>query len=233
MKKFTIKTQLLLLAACMIGFQCALALVGYFSIDGMYSGISSVFNVRLPSINYLVQADRDFQQALVAERTLLTEGLSEDTKRALAKDYFANREQVKSRFGKYKALAKSKEEMALIAKFEADFQEWEKVSDSKLGIDASGAFTSGLSLPELIALSNGDVSKSFEKSRDQLDKLQEQVLDFGAKEFQTAEKSYKDTSLFTIIFSSLSLSFSLVIALVLAKFISSNIQKVSSLLREK
>lgn len=75
--QWTIKKQLIALSATMLTIQLIIAFVGYQSLTSLKSHLYTVFSKRLPSINSLVQADRDFQQMLVAERTLLLEGLSD------------------------------------------------------------------------------------------------------------------------------------------------------------
>jgi len=45
--------------------------LGYFSTDKIQKNLEEIFTVRLPGIDYLVEADRDLQKLLVAERSMM------------------------------------------------------------------------------------------------------------------------------------------------------------------
>ena len=112
-----INIQVFSLVFILILFQVIISTLSYFSIKSVNTGLESVFQKRLPSIDNLVQADRDFQQALVAERTLLMDGLSEKDYEFLVKDYDKNRKQVIDRFNNFAKLASTDEERKTHRKF--------------------------------------------------------------------------------------------------------------------
>ena len=45
--------------------------MGYWSSGRIYNSVDNIYKIVLPSIDYLVQADRDLQQLLVAERSMI------------------------------------------------------------------------------------------------------------------------------------------------------------------
>ncbi|WP_127717758.1 methyl-accepting chemotaxis protein [Halobacteriovorax sp. HLS] len=187
---FKIQSQIIILVSLLTVFQLVICVVSFYGINAINTDLDIVFTKRLPAINNLVQADRDFQQALVAERTLLLENISEKTKASQITDYLKNRKQVIDRFNIYEKLATSNKEKDLIKEFKANYESWAQVSDKKLGISKGGMKFSGSAA---IEDSLNIVGKSFEASRDQMDKLQEIILKFADFEFTSAQKEFKNT----------------------------------------
>ncbi|MGC8777878.1 MAG: MCP four helix bundle domain-containing protein, partial [Candidatus Caldatribacteriaceae bacterium] len=64
-------------ARVVLGFSLVIALsavAGYLGVrlsQGIFRNLSEIFAVRLPSIDYILEIDRDLQQLLVAERSLI------------------------------------------------------------------------------------------------------------------------------------------------------------------
>ncbi len=71
-------------AKLVFGFSVMIMLVGIVSFTGYRStntierNLEEIFKVRLPSIDYLIQADRDIQQLLVAERSMIFSNAKSD-----------------------------------------------------------------------------------------------------------------------------------------------------------
>lgn len=230
MSKLTIKKQMFLFASFMLALQITISIIGYKSLHGIKDNLYSVFKKRLPSIDNLVQADRDFQQALVAERTLLISGLNPEVKKALANEYKKNRAQVLERFSDYEKLAESTEEKQIIKEFHTNLETWHKDSDTYLGLDSNGEFTKKLSGNEHIQNSMGVVNASFESSRSRLDKLQELIQNMGAKEFEEATHNFKRGSDLILIFSLATIFLSLLISWLSARKISKRVEEVADYL---
>ncbi len=191
MKNRTIKQQLLVLSGIMLTVQITLAGIGYYSLTAINHKLNSVFTTRLPGINYLVQADRDYQQMLVAERSLLLEGLSDKEIKSQMKEYLKNKGQVLERFNKYKTLNKTPDELKIVNEFENRFKKWDKEAEE----DFLFSKEKEIQLSEdnrhlLIKKSFGPIYQNFEESRDQLDQLQELILGYGKAEFEDAQSTY-------------------------------------------
>ena len=97
----------------LLGFSIMVVLMVFIGGSG-YQGISSVqeklddiFVTRLPSLDYLVQADRDLQQLLVAERSMIFATVGSEVFEKLVKDYEENLEQSRDRLQKYSELVTS------------------------------------------------------------------------------------------------------------------------------
>ncbi len=224
--KWTIKKQLIALSSTMLIIQLVIAFVGYNSLSSVKSHLYTVFTKRLPSINSLVQADRDFQQMLVAERSLLLAGLNSKQKAALAKDYFKNKGQVTERFEDYAKLGDSKEEIAIAAAFRKNLSVFSVTSDKEFPLNKDGTFPSGVSQERLISDSMNSINTKFENARTELDKLQELILDMGKKEFEDADATYNNSIFLMMIISIASVFGSIGICVFMAKRIDGSINEV-------
>lgn len=76
-RRLTVGTRLTLAIALMIAFIGAIGYSGFHGSRTTHTQLSEIFAVRLPSLDLLLEADRDLQQLLAAERTLLFTPLRE------------------------------------------------------------------------------------------------------------------------------------------------------------
>lgn len=226
MKNYTVKKQLFLFALLMVVFQVILGAISYTSLKSLQSNLTSVFSKRLPSIDNLVQADRDFQQALVAERTLLVNGLSSDIRKTLAEDYYKNRKQVSERFQVYKQKAETPEELELIKKFESHLAKWNETSDELLQVKDDGNFKLGVEHSVLVARSMNYVNKDFETARTDLDMLQEKILALGSQEYNQALGDYNRAETLTLGFAVFGFLCSLILSWLMAKNVSGKLTHI-------
>jgi methyl-accepting chemotaxis protein len=159
-----------------MGFFIMIVLMGIISLSG-FSGIrkiqnrlDEVFLVNLPSVDLLIQTDRDLQQLLVSERSMIFANSDSDGFKDLVKDYEENLKQSRERWDKYKALAISEEEKALVPQYEKIKQEWEKISrevvDGRIADTREGR-------RKALDLSLTAAKEKFEEMRGYLDKLTE------------------------------------------------------------
>ncbi|EPZ49839.1 methyl-accepting chemotaxis protein signaling domain protein [Bacteriovorax sp. BAL6_X] len=172
-----------------------------------------------------MQADRDFQQMLVAERTLLLEGLSDKQRKALADDYFTNKQQVVDRFKKYTVLGDSPKEIEISKKFNEGLEAFEKTAADKFPLDKEGNIRK-FSKAELITNSLGPVNSKFEGARDSLDQLQELILGMGDEEFKEADETYSNSIFLMSIISIVSLFGSVGICIFMARRIDGRINNI-------
>ncbi|MFH1985320.1 MAG: methyl-accepting chemotaxis protein [Pseudomonadota bacterium] len=143
---------------------------GYWGAGQIQSRLNEIFAVRMPSIDYLLEADRDLQQLLVAERSMIFANVQSDIFKQLVADYEQNRQQADSRWEKYKSMASTAEEKALIGQYETARSAWQEVSQKI--VDGRKA-DSREGRREALDLTLGVASQKFEEMRDQLDKLTE------------------------------------------------------------
>ena len=91
----------------LLGFSTTMVLMVVIGINGLRSAASinenveKIFSVNLPSVDALVQIDRDLQQALVAERSMIFANVETDTFKKLFADYTGSLKLAEERWQKY------------------------------------------------------------------------------------------------------------------------------------
>ncbi|HSC70793.1 MAG TPA: MCP four helix bundle domain-containing protein, partial [Candidatus Methylomirabilis sp.] len=150
----------------------------------------------LPALDYLVEADRDMQQALVAERSLMFLRQASDEAAAMRKDHAENLRQTTDGWNKYKAISADEAERKLWPDYEKAYAEWEKVTKEVVGLlgqDMADARKDAIDL----SLSEG--AAKFEKSREVLSKLTELRLAHADTFAGQVQASASRTSWLTIV----------------------------------
>jgi methyl-accepting chemotaxis protein len=156
------------------GFSIMILLMGFIGLSGYLSAgkinqeLDEIYQIRLPSLDFLIEADRDLQQLLVAERSMIFANVKSDVFKTLVNDYEENLRQSDERWKKYKALTTAKEERELFPKYEKAREEWQAVSrkvvDGRLADTRHGRRLA-------IDLSLGSAKEKFETMRNYLDQL--------------------------------------------------------------
>ncbi|MCB2181782.1 MAG: MCP four helix bundle domain-containing protein [Desulfobulbaceae bacterium] len=176
-----------------VAFSLMIVLLGINSFVGFNAGrhiqnnLKEIFSNSLPSINALVQADRDLQQLLVAEKSMIFTNVQSDDFTNLLEEYNNNLTQAETRVNKYIALARTDQEKELISQYEKARQEWQKVSQ-KIVEGRKADTREGRRLA--LDLSQGDAQEKFEVMRDSLDKLQGIILEQAANAEKNANNGY-------------------------------------------
>ena len=204
-----VSAKLTLGFSTLIVFMLVVAGAGYWSIDKVEASLSKIFGVNLPSTQYLISADRDLQQLLVAERSMIFADVESEVFKGLLKAYEENLQQSETRINKYKQLAATQQEKELLAKYEKARQEWRALSkqvvDGRLEDSREGRRLA-------LDLSLGEASKKFEAMRDSLDALQE----VNEKAAQAADAQGHDTHVYALYILGGVTSLGVLIAILLA-----------------
>lgn len=224
-----IKVQIFSLVIFLIFFQFVLSYISFNSIKNVNFALEQVFSKRLPAIDNLVQADRDFQQALVAERTLLIDNIEKKVIEAQVKDYAKNKKQVIDRFTTYEKVSQSEEEKVIISDFKVKYKNWSEYSIKNLPFTA-GDFSGDKNLFVKNSLDYG--AKLFEDSRGDMDKLQEIVLADADKEYENAQRVYNSSVSKLIAFLVACLLISIIISFLIVKSVTKKITDAISLINE-
>ena len=178
MKKMTVGKKLSLSFLLMMLIIVVIGIVSFVSTRQLEGRLKEIVDVRLPSINYLLQADRDLQQLLVAERSAIFANANSDLFKKLVADYEENLKQSRERWEKFKALPASEEEKALFPAYEKAREEWQALSrqvlDGRIQDTREGRRLA-------LDLTLGDAAVKFEAMRDYLDKLQDLNLSYASQ----------------------------------------------------
>ncbi len=163
-----IRTKLIIAFAALLLLSTNIGHMGYRTATAIQKELHEIFSVYLPSIDYLIEADRDLQQLLVAERSMIFTDAGSQQFKALVKAYEENLQQSAARWEKYKATTQNPEEKALFQKFESARSEWSVIS--RQIVDARSADTpEGRSLA--MDLSLGRAGEKFESMREIINTL--------------------------------------------------------------
>ena len=188
LRDLKIRTKLMATFTLILFFVGSVGWVAYHGMTLIEHNLNGLFSVSLPSIDLLIEADRDLQQLLVAERSMISADPQSKIFTSLQKDYDKNLKQVSERFGKFQQLVNSTEEKALIASFERDRSAWEPISRQVVEKTTSGNTEARKAAMDL---SLGKASELFETARGNLDKLTEISLQNAEKAQQEAEAVYR------------------------------------------
>lgn len=222
-----IKFQIFTLVLFLICFQFILSFISFYSIKNINSALEDVFTKKLPAIDNLVQADRDFQQALVAERTLLIENIDKKVIDQQIKDFAKNKGQVLERFSVYEKTAELPEELLLIKDFHIKYKLWSDYIGKNLGF-TKGDFSK--SKEANIDASLVGAANLFEASRGDMDKLQELVLNDADLKYKNAQVIYENSINKLITFLMSCLIISAVVSFLIVKSLTAKIAATVNLI---
>ncbi|MCU0596862.1 MAG: MCP four helix bundle domain-containing protein, partial [Desulfobacterota bacterium] len=99
--RFTIGFKLAFSSISMIVFIALVGFAGYSSMRSINGVLTDVVSVSLPSIDRLLQADRDLQQLLVAERSMIFANTQSDLFKKLVDEYEQKLNQSDQRWQQY------------------------------------------------------------------------------------------------------------------------------------
>ena len=215
-RRLKINTKLYFGFFMMMGFMILIGIFGYRGIDQIGTSLEDIFAVRLPAVVNLLEADRDLQQLLVAERSMIFANAKSEVFKEMVNAYEANLKQSADRWEKYKALAETEKEKALIQNYDAARVKWQAVSrkvvDGRLEDTRAGRRLA-------LDLTLSDANEKFEHMRDFLDQLTGINLEIAGKGKETAAYSHQHT---IVVFLSV-MGCGIVIGLLLAFVISRGI----------
>lgn len=160
--------KLLLGFGVLVALLFAIGGIGRYSNHLLNDEIDLVHDTRLPSLSFLLEADRDLQQLLVAERTMIACDPESEVFQTALSDFNENRGQAETRWDKYKAHAYTEAEIELLPQFENARAVWNETADQFLTLvqsenedDKQAAFN----------LSISDGRDNFEEMRSYIDAI--------------------------------------------------------------
>jgi methyl-accepting chemotaxis protein len=205
------------LAASFIVIVVLMGAIGWVSLAAltrMSSGLNHVHQVALPSVDFLDQADRDLQQLLVAERSVLLADPSDPKQAEFLKAFDENAQQSKDRLGKYRALATDPAQLEVYKKYLATRVAWEEISQQIIALVKAGDAASKSKAREL---SVGAGDEKFEAMRDHLNTLEDLVGAQAEEHAKAAATSYAEAQRWVVGISLLAVVVAMGLAMILAR----------------
>jgi len=208
-----ISTKLLISFSIILLIVVAVSVAGFYSTRSINEKLVDISTSDLPSVNYLLQADRDLYQLLTAERSMIFSNVNSEMFEQLFADYEENLLQSKQRFVKFKELAGTNAE-GLIAKYEESRDQWESLSRQVVDGRASDT-RAGRRLA--IDLSLGDAKVKFDEMRAYLDELTDLTMQRVDSRRMEAESTFRNSSFTLLITTIIGLIMGLSLALLIAR----------------
>ncbi|MCB0275022.1 MAG: MCP four helix bundle domain-containing protein, partial [Calditrichaeota bacterium] len=195
-KNKSIRTKLIIGFSLMIAFMVIVGISGYRSSTNIQGNLLQIYHEQLPAIDKLIEADRDLQQLLVAERSMIYTQPGSADFQAFLDAYQENLGQSKTRWNAYKQLAFTQVEKDIVVKFERAFADWEAVSKQ---VVENWQKNTPESRALAMSLTTGEAAERFEFMRDFVDQLTELKLDMASRSEASASDAYSD-NIVTLIF---------------------------------
>lgn len=186
-KNMKISVRLVTFFSALILFLIVTGIVSLVSIRNIHEHLKEIYLVRMPGIDWLIEADRDLQQLLVSERSMMFTDPSSPLFREFVEDHAKNMKQSSERWEKYRNLDKTDREQTFIPLFDEARKKWEASTHKVIELRQSG---SADLTQKAVSLSLGEAKSHFEEMRDQIDKLTDINLELAEKASKDAQLIY-------------------------------------------
>ncbi len=221
--KHTVGVKLALGFTAMLVFMAAVGLTGFLGMERINKDLDIIASVNLPSIDYLIQVDRDLQQLLVAERSMIFANTDTEVFRQLVKEYEENLQQSDQRWQKYKAIAVLPEEKTIIPKYEKARAEWTAIS--RKVVEGRTADTRE-GRREALDLSLGTARAKFEEMRGQINLLTDLILKKAGEDRNDAESTFRNARITLFITIGLGLAVGILLMVFIGGSVTKSLKKV-------
>lgn len=202
---------------------------GLYVMSSIQSSVVKVAEVHLPSINLLLQVDRDMHQSVVAQRTMIFTQVGTEEFSKLKGDNDSNIKQAVERWDKFKAVLDSRVDASIIPQYEKSREEWISVSKKLISTIEEGTPESQLAA---ISLSSGEASKSFETAREYINQLTEIYEGLSQKDVETSNDSYDKAFWIFLIGISVILLVSVLASFSISNAVGKPLEQVSQVMEE-
>jgi methyl-accepting chemotaxis protein len=180
-----ITTKLTVILVLNLILLAAMGLVAYYSSKHIQSQLVGVFNHDYKGMSFLLEADRDLHQMLIAERTMIFAEPGSEAYAKQMKDYTDNIGQADTRVKKFYEAVPTPETKKLMDSYFADRKAWEPVSQQVLEQRKTDP-------AKAREISLGEGKKRFDAMRKNLDELTDIVNTLAAEKSKSSEESFRN-----------------------------------------
>ena len=167
------KWKMMLPVTVISAIMVTIALIGMAIIGDLGSKTRDISDRHLPSVNYLLQADRDLYQALVAERSMIFVDVDAPEFAELIKQHKENIQQAKDRVAKYARIAESTDAEVSLNQFSDKLSAWVSTTNK---VVQERRDNGSIGRTVAIDLSFGKGAEQFTAMRNIIDELSEMTL---------------------------------------------------------
>jgi methyl-accepting chemotaxis protein len=183
----------------------------------------------VPATSSLYSADRDLQQALVAERTMIAADPASDLFKTLLNDHAENKQQARDRVDKFFSLMNDDKLNHLMNAYKPLRDTWETVTDQ---VVAQAQNPDAAARREALQLSTGKALEDFEAMRHQLDLMQDRLEEILTAERQLANENFNTTSLTMLVTATIGVALAIALSVALFRSINNPLQVVAAAVRQ-
>ncbi len=188
-----------------------------------------ILNNYVPGTSTLYSADRDLQQALVAERTLIATDPASEQFKTLLGEHAENKQQARDRVDKFFSLIEDTKLSELRSNYTGLRDTWEASTDQVVAMvqqpDAE-------SRRQALELSTGKAAADFEAMRNELDLMQERLEQILAAKQESAIANFQTTSLTMLVTASIGVLLAIGLSVALFRSITTPLQIVANAVRQ-
>ena len=180
---FKISSKLAFILILNIVLLTGMGLIAYYSAKNIHAQLADVFAHDLKGVSFLLEADRDLHQMLIAERTMLVVEPGAEAYQKQMKDYTDNIGQADTRVKKFYDAVPTAETKALVDGYFDARKAWEPASRRVLDLGKADPTAAR-------DLSLGEGKKQFEAMRENLNQLTEVVMNMAEAKAKKSERSF-------------------------------------------
>jgi len=226
-RNFKIGNKLLMGFMVMLVLMVAVSITGYYATKSIQKELENIVQVDMPSIDFLIEADRDLYQLVAAERTMIFTDVNTEYFGQLVGEWEENLQQSEERFNKFKELVQIEEAKPIIASYESARKEWVTIA-RKVVEGRSSDTREGRRLA--IDLTTGDAMVKFNTMRDKLDQLTGVVLQQVEDTKVWTRDAFKNTVFTLAVVTVFGLILGVVLALLIARGVTQPVSKLVDVL---
>lgn len=217
-----ISTKLLISFSITLLIVFVVGAAGFLSTRSINHTLIDISTGDLPSVDFLLQADRDLYQLLTAERSMIFSSVNTELFDQLMAEYEENLQQSKERFDNFKALADSNA-AELISKYETARAQWEELSRQ---VVAGRQEDTRAGRRLAIDLTLADAKVKFDEMRGYLDQLTDMTMERVDNDRLAADKTFRKTTITLGVTTVIGLIIGLSLALLIARGITKPLKKL-------
>lgn len=200
--------------------------VSFYNLSVIYNNVQLFSKSHLPTINLLLQVDRDFQQALVAQRTYVFTDINSPNLSLYKDEITTNIKQARDRWNKFKEVCSDKIDKNHFPKFENGFEKWVDYSNRIFSSKENGDSVLA------VALSLGEGGKVFEEAREVINVLTDITEKISDEDTTESEDSYNSSINLSLILLAAVIIFAIITTIILINIINRPLKDASYMLEE-
>lgn len=178
--------KLLLPISLISGVMVLQALYALSAITGMGGKSITLAHNILPSVDYLLQADRDLYQSLVAERSIIFVDPESPEFAGLVEDHRSNIAQALERIGKFEKISSSSLEQSMLKDFHEHYNQWVETTREIVNQRSTNGH---IGRTVAIDLSFGKGAEQFATMRDLIDQLTNLTLETSEQTVEALDET--------------------------------------------